>query len=46
MKKYEKADRWSYVTIAPGLGVAAVLERDLPVRRTRLLYLASGEVKR
>ncbi|MFI7014962.1 WD40 repeat domain-containing protein [Streptomyces sp. NPDC050164] len=45
-KKYEKADRWSYVAVAPGLVTAAVLERDLPVRRIGLLDLASGEVKR
>jgi hypothetical protein len=45
-KKYEKADRWSYVAVAPGLKTAAVLERDLPVSRIGLLDLASGEVKR
>ncbi|MER7401449.1 WD40 repeat domain-containing protein [Streptomyces sp. NPDC000070] len=45
-KKYEKADRWSYVAAAPGLETAAVLERDLPVWRIGLLDLASGEVKR
>ncbi|MDG9715152.1 WD40 repeat domain-containing protein [Streptomyces sp. DH24] len=43
---YEKDSRWSRVAVAPGLRTAAVLERDLPVRRIGLLDLASGQVER
>lgn len=44
--RYEKDDRWSFVAVAPGIRTAAVLERNLPVRRIGLLDLATGEVER
>ncbi len=43
---YKKDTRWSYVAVAPGLRTAAVLERNLPVRRIGLLDLTTGEVER
>ncbi|MER5434547.1 WD40 repeat domain-containing protein [Streptomyces sp. NPDC002588] len=43
--KYTKDTRWSFVTVAPGLKTAAVLERNLPARRIGLLDLATGEVE-
>lgn len=43
--RYTPAD-WSYVSVAPGLRTAAVLERDLPTRRIGLLDLRTGEVTR
>ncbi|GHH03473.1 WD40 repeat domain-containing protein [Streptomyces lanatus] len=42
---YEKATKWSYVAIAPGLKTAAVLERDLPVSRIGLLDLDTGKIR-
>ncbi|WP_055712740.1 hypothetical protein [Streptomyces torulosus] len=44
--KYVKDDRWSMVSVAPGMRTAAVLERDLPVKRIGLLDLLTGEVDR
>ncbi|SPF00697.1 hypothetical protein [Streptomyces sp. MA5143a] len=44
--KYMKDDRWSVVSVAPGMRTAAVLERDLPVKRIGLLDLLTGEVDR
>lgn len=44
--KYRKDDRWSYAAVAPGLRIAAVLERGLPASRIGLLDLATGEVER
>ncbi|MFJ7042709.1 WD40 repeat domain-containing protein [Streptomyces sp. NPDC101112] len=44
--KYVKDDRWSMVSVAPGMRTAAVLERDLPVKRIGLLDLVTGEVDR
>ncbi|MFE9247400.1 WD40 repeat domain-containing protein [Streptomyces sp. NPDC007088] len=43
--RYTPAD-WSYLSVAPGLRTAAVLERDLPARRIGLLDLRTGEVTR
>ncbi|MFJ8009859.1 WD40 repeat domain-containing protein [Streptomyces fagopyri] len=43
---YEKAARWSFVAVAPGLRTAAVLERGLPAERIGLLDLRTGEVER
>ncbi|MEU7335599.1 WD40 repeat domain-containing protein [Streptomyces sp. NPDC007074] len=43
---YEKAGKWSFVAIAPGLRTAAVLERDLPAGRIGLLDLLTGKVER
>ncbi|GAA2620357.1 WD40 repeat domain-containing protein [Streptomyces vastus] len=44
--KYEKAPRWSFIDIAPGMRTAAVLEKDLPTQRIGLLNLLSGKVER
>ncbi|MEU6801375.1 WD40 repeat domain-containing protein [Streptomyces neyagawaensis] len=44
--KYVKDDRWSMVSVAPGMRTAAVLERNLPVKRIGLLDLLTGEVDR
>ncbi|MET8290443.1 WD40 repeat domain-containing protein [Streptomyces sp. NPDC005132] len=43
---YEKATKWSFVAIAPGLRTAAVLERELPTSRIGLLDLLTGKVER
>ncbi|WP_246213046.1 WD40 repeat domain-containing protein [Streptomyces abyssomicinicus] len=43
---YEKDERWSLVAVAPGALQAAVLERDLPVRRIGVLDLRTREVER
>ncbi|WP_448317814.1 WD40 repeat domain-containing protein [Streptomyces sp. CO7] len=43
---YEKDERWSVVAVAPGARRAAVLERDLPVRRIGILDLRGREVER
>nr|WP_206439191.1 WD40 repeat domain-containing protein [Streptomyces scabichelini] len=44
--KYEKASKWSFIDIAPGMRTAAVLENDLPTKRIGLLNLRTGEVER
>ncbi|MEV0846677.1 WD40 repeat domain-containing protein [Streptomyces sp. NPDC049954] len=44
--RYTPAADWSYVSVAPGLRTAAVLERDLPARRIGLVDLRTGEVTR
>ncbi|MFD4598934.1 hypothetical protein ACFWPQ_12965 [Streptomyces sp. NPDC058464] len=44
-ERYEKTD-WAWLDVAPGTRTAAVLERDLPVRRIGLLDLATGKVRR
>jgi hypothetical protein len=36
---------WSYLSVAPGLETAAVLEGDLPASRIGILDLASGDVR-
>ncbi len=41
-----RATDWSAVSVAPGLGTAAVLEGDLPASRIGILDLDSGEVTR
>ncbi|MFF3323017.1 hypothetical protein [Streptomyces sp. NPDC002889] len=43
--RYEKTD-WAWLDVAPGMKTAAVLERDLPVKRIGLLNLATGKVER
>ncbi|MEU9581160.1 WD40 repeat domain-containing protein [Streptomyces chilikensis] len=43
---YEKDERWSLVAVAPGGLQAAVLERELPVRRIGILDLRTREVER
>lgn len=43
---YEVDARWAYVDIAPGMRTAAVLERQLPVKRIGVLDLRTGEVTR
>ncbi|MGV9705833.1 WD40 repeat domain-containing protein [Streptomyces sp. NPDC003483] len=45
-RTYEKAEKWSFVAVAPGLRTAAVLERDLPATRIGLLDLLTGTVER
>ncbi|MFE1952397.1 WD40 repeat domain-containing protein [Streptomyces sp. NPDC059524] len=45
-KTYRKTTRWSWLTVAPGLRTAAVLEKDLPAERIGLLDLATNKVKR
>ncbi|MEU0576281.1 hypothetical protein ABZ465_03020 [Streptomyces griseoincarnatus] len=44
-ERYEKTD-WAWLSVAPGMQTAAVLERDLPVNRIGLLSLTTGKVKR
>ncbi|MFC4467980.1 WD40 repeat domain-containing protein [Streptomyces xiangluensis] len=43
---YEKAAKWSFIDVAPGMRTAAVLENDLPTKRIGLLDLFTGEVER
>ncbi|MFI7012315.1 WD40 repeat domain-containing protein [Streptomyces sp. NPDC050145] len=45
-KTYRKTTRWSWLTVAPGLRTAAVLEKKLPAERVGLLDLATNKVKR
>ncbi|MFJ4894487.1 WD40 repeat domain-containing protein [Streptomyces sp. NPDC088788] len=44
--KYVKTTQWSYVSVAPGMRTAAVLEKRLPARRIGLLDLLTGKVER
>ncbi|MFJ3968132.1 hypothetical protein ACIPYR_08190 [Streptomyces parvus] len=44
-ERYEETD-WAWLSVAPGMQSAAVLERDLPVNRIGLLNLTTGKVKR
>ncbi len=44
-ERYEETD-WAWLSVAPGMQTAAVLERDLPVNRIGLLSLTTGKVKR
>jgi hypothetical protein len=44
-ERYEETD-WAWLSVAPGMRTAAVLERDLPVNRIGLLSLTTGKVKR
>lgn len=44
-RKYEKTD-WAWLSVAPGMQTAAVLERDLPAKRVGLLSLNTGKVER
>ncbi|MEU5593470.1 hypothetical protein [Streptomyces sp. NPDC020298] len=45
-RTYKKYDQWSFVAVAPGARLAAVLERELPVSRVGLLDLSTGKVER
>ncbi|MGY0023142.1 WD40 repeat domain-containing protein [Streptomyces sp. cg35] len=45
-KTYRKTTRWSWLTVAPGLRTAAVLEKELPAKRVGILDLASNKVER
>lgn len=45
-KTYRRTTKWSWLTVAPGLRTAAVLEKQLPTRRIGLLDLATNKVKR
>ncbi|MFJ6651062.1 WD40 repeat domain-containing protein [Streptomyces sp. NPDC091290] len=42
---YRKDTRWSFVDVAPGMRTAAVLERNLPVKRIGLLDLLTGKIE-
>ncbi|MEU1041267.1 WD40 repeat domain-containing protein [Streptomyces sp. NPDC005907] len=44
--KYVKTDKWSYLSVAPGMRTAAVLEDQLPARRIGMLDLLTGKVER
>ncbi|MGW6912070.1 WD40 repeat domain-containing protein [Streptomyces sp. NPDC054940] len=44
--RYVKTTKWSYVAVAPGLKIAAVLERNLPTSRIGLLDLDTGKIDR
>ncbi|ATL26851.1 hypothetical protein [Streptomyces formicae] len=44
--RYRKAERWSFLDVAPGMRTAAVLERGLPTQRIGLLDLLTGKVER
>ncbi|KUL59979.1 hypothetical protein [Streptomyces sp. NRRL S-1521] len=43
---YKKDARWSVLAVAPGMRMAAVLERELPARRIGLLDMVTGKVER
>ncbi|MZD08646.1 WD40 repeat domain-containing protein, partial [Streptomyces sp. SID5785] len=45
-RTYRRTTRWSWLTVAPGLRTAAVLEKKLPASRIGLLDLATNRVKR
>ncbi|MER5383487.1 WD40 repeat domain-containing protein [Streptomyces sp. NPDC002688] len=44
--KYVKSTKWSFVSVAPGMRTAAVLERELPAQRIGLLDLLTGRIER
>ncbi|GGJ97188.1 hypothetical protein GCM10011583_30950 [Streptomyces camponoticapitis] len=44
--RYEVDARWAYLTVAPGMRTAAVLERQLPVTRIGVLDLLTKKVTR
>ncbi|MGW3665749.1 WD40 repeat domain-containing protein [Streptomyces sp. NPDC005141] len=44
--KYVKTTKWSYLSVAPGMRTAAVLEKELPAKRIGLLDLLTGKVER
>ncbi|MGW7267197.1 WD40 repeat domain-containing protein [Streptomyces sp. NPDC054842] len=44
--KYVRTTKWSYLSVAPGMRTAAVLEKDLPAKRIGLLDLLTGKVER
>jgi hypothetical protein len=44
--KYVKTTKWSYVSVAPGMRTAAVLEKELPAKRIGLLDLLTGKIER
>ncbi|MFF9521362.1 hypothetical protein ACF1DV_05195 [Streptomyces achromogenes] len=43
--RYEETD-WARLDVAPGMKIAAVLERGLPVHRIGMVNLATGKVER
>ncbi|MFJ9177714.1 WD40 repeat domain-containing protein [Streptomyces sp. NPDC102360] len=45
-KTYRKTTAWSWLTVAPGLRTAAVLEKKLPAKRVGILDLATNKVTR
>ncbi|MFI6871943.1 WD40 repeat domain-containing protein [Streptomyces sp. NPDC050400] len=45
-KRYRKTTDWSWLTVAPGLRTAAVLEKKVPAERIGLLDLATNKVTR
>lgn len=45
-KTYRKTTAWSWLTVAPGLRTAAVLEKKLPAKRVGVLDLATNKVTR
>ncbi|MFF3496996.1 WD40 repeat domain-containing protein [Streptomyces sp. NPDC002795] len=45
-KTYRKTTQWSWLTVAPGLRTAAVLEKKLPAKRVGILDLATNKVTR
>jgi hypothetical protein len=44
--KYVKTTKWSYVSVAPGMRTAAVLEKELPAKRIGVLDLLTGKIER
>ncbi|MFF3309669.1 WD40 repeat domain-containing protein [Streptomyces sp. NPDC002952] len=44
--KYVKTAKWSFVSVAPGMRTAAVLEKKLPAKRIGVLDLLTGKVER
>lgn len=44
-ERYEETD-WAWLSVAPGMRTAAVLERELPAKRIGLLNLTTGKVQR
>ncbi|MFD9463853.1 WD40 repeat domain-containing protein [Streptomyces sp. NPDC060027] len=44
--KYVKTTEWSYISVAPGMRTAAVLEKELPAKRIGLLDLLTGTIER
>ncbi|WP_420033014.1 WD40 repeat domain-containing protein [Streptomyces sp. cg28] len=45
-KTYRKTTKWSWLSVAPGMRTAAVLEQKLPAQRIGLLDLATNKVTR
>ncbi|MFI5660163.1 WD40 repeat domain-containing protein [Streptomyces sp. NPDC051684] len=45
-RTYRKTTAWSWLSVAPGLRTAAVLEKKLPAKRVGILDLATNKVTR